>query len=322
VELIFERLAYQVARTLHYISATIQKYEIDDAMLIDLTELAAVFEGVKGLIERQKGRWRIVRAIMASDDLAEADGYSSRLVVAQTFYMFKCSTETRALAERYFKNLGEHHERPKSSAGPPGPSTTLQVPAPLKRSKSTEGVASAPNNTQKKNKISKQNPKQQTNKANPAMANTTQPKVDAEPKGDKKTKGKANGNKSKETPEKPELKQEKDPKAEQKVETKVEKGKAEAKSEEKKDEEEPGEPGNIDKKNNAITDLRTYAQQAYTAEELYWTSFQSTENVQQQTPKFNFPVGFNLSPYIPPPSSATWSPGVPRSVFGDYIPIQ
>ena len=40
VDVIFERLAYQVARTLHYISATIQKYEIDDAMLIDLTELA------------------------------------------------------------------------------------------------------------------------------------------------------------------------------------------------------------------------------------------------------------------------------------------
>lgn len=92
--------------------------------------------------------------------------------------------------------------------------------------------------------------------------------------------------------------------------------------------------------NNAITDLRTYAQQVvsdfvrpntieltlicekYTAEDLYWSSFQSTEKVQQQTSVFNFPVGFNLSPYIPPPSSATRSPGVPRSVFGDYIPIQ
>lgn len=49
---------------------------------------------------------------------------------------------------------------------------TLEVPAPLKRSKSTEGVVSTPNNTQKKNKITKQNPKQQTNKADPAMANT------------------------------------------------------------------------------------------------------------------------------------------------------
>ena len=76
--------------------------------------------------------------------------------------------------------------------------------------------------------------------------------MDAKPKEDKKTKGKANRNKSKEIPEKPELKQEKDrkaehkvdPKPEKKLETKVEKGKAKAKSEE----EEPGEPRNIDKK--------------------------------------------------------------------------
>ena len=108
VDEIFDHLVYQVARTLHYISATIEKYEIDDAMLIDLNELAEyvsilidhwlscsfvvncrVFEGIKGLIERQKGRWRIVKAIMANDDVVEANRYSARLVEAQTFYMVR-----------------------------------------------------------------------------------------------------------------------------------------------------------------------------------------------------------------------------------------
>ena len=151
-------------------------------------------------------------------------------------------------------------------------------------------------------------------------------------------------------------------KSEKKVEAKSQSNLAGTKSEAKgeanseKKAEEPGETGHIDKvsrhfpsetlasnnkpfQNHAITDLCTYTQKAvsdcvnsniteitlisdqYTAEELYWSSSQSPEKVQEQR-TCTFPGGFDLRPYIPPPSNAIHIPGAPRSVFGDYIPIQ